>query len=172
MAENPFGNTASLSEYSDRYLKELDKFLEEARRNGVWFFSGVPINADTPDWTIMTFGYTKDNEIQTYMPLWSNPADGLSLAMHIEGPELQSVPFDLFANSIMENPRPGVVAAINPVVRNGKPKPNGETPIGIIPPVLIPFNILLAIYRGDNATTFSTELTGWIVRSKTAVYDF
>ena len=172
MVENPFGERVTLAEYSDKYLKELDRFLQEVKDNGVWVFSVEPITAENPNWTILTFGYEDANEVKVYMPMWSSPADGMSLALHINGPELQSVPFELFANVIMENPRPGLVAAINPVVRNGKKKPNGESSVGLIPPLLIPFEILLAVYRGNTATSFSAELAGWIMRSKNAIYDF
>lgn len=169
--ENPFGNNVTISEYSDKYLKELDRFLAEAQENGVWVFPIRPINEDTTDWTILMFGMESNEDIRGYMPMWSNPAEGLAMSLHIDGPSLQSIPLSVFANVIMSNPKPGIVAALNPVVRNGKPDESGSPSIGVVPPLLIPFDLLLAIYQGKDVHTFSTELAAWILASKSVTYD-
>lgn len=170
--ENPFGNNVTISEYSDRYLKELDRFITEAKENGVWVFPIRPITEDTSDWTILMFGLESSEGIKGYMPMWSNPAEGLAMSLHIDGPSLQSVPLEMFASVIMENPKPGIVAALNPVVRNGKPDAEGRPSIGVIPPLLIPFDILLAVYNGIDTKNFSAELATWILASKSVTYDF
>ena len=170
--ENPFGNNVTISEYSEKYLKELDRFISEAEENGVWIFPIRPITEDTDDWTILMFGLDDTEEVRGYMPMWSNPAEGLAMSMHIDGPALQSIPLEMFAQVIMTSPKPGIVAALNPVIRNGKPDAQGNQPIGVIPPLLIPFDILLAVYRGIDVRSFSAELAAWILASKSVKYDF
>lgn len=170
--ENPFGNNITIIEYSEKYMKELDRFIQEAKENGVWVFPISPISEDTTSWSIMMFGIENNAGIRGYMPMWSNPADGLAMSLHIDGPALQSVPLDFFEQVIMGNPKPGIVAALNPVVRNGKPDKEGQAAIGVIPPVLIPFEILFAVYRGVDHRAFSAELAAWISVSKSVTYDF
>jgi hypothetical protein len=169
--ENPFGNNVTISEYSDKYLQELDRFIGEARETGVWVFPSNQITAESTDWTILMVALDNNVGVKGYMPMWSSPAEGLAMSLHIDGPALQSVPLDFFIQVILDNPKPGIVAAINPVIRNGKLDEAGNQPIIVIPPVLIPFDILLAIYKGLDIREFSAELASWILASKSLTYD-
>lgn len=170
--ENPFGSNLTITEYSEKYMKELDRFIQEAKENGVWVFPIHPIDAETKSWPIMMFGLDNNAGLRGYMPIWSSPAEGLSLSMHIDGPSLQSIPLDAFIDVMMEDRKPGIVAALNPVIRNGKPDANGKPSIGVVPPILLPFEILFAVYKGIDHKEFASDLAFWISASHSITYDF
>lgn len=170
--EHPSGiRKADIIEYSTKYLKELDRFFSEVKENGLWILPLSPITEAENGWSIMMIGQESSQGVQGYMPMWSNPADALSLSMHIEGPQIQSIPFDMFVQVIKDNPKPGIVAGLNPIMVNSK-KENGEVTVGTLPLILIPFPLLFEAYKGEQSSNFSTELAPWILASKSAFDNF
>lgn len=170
MMENPFGHNITELEYTNKYMNALDQFFEEAKSNGVWFYATESLDEATGTFSVISF---RTPGLSGYMPVWSSPADALSIGLHIQGPVLQSVPLDFFDENIMSKAAGDMIAAPNPAVRNSKrTTSNGDPAVGLLPPVMIPIPMMHQIYTGKREDNFTRNMAVWVTLSQNTVHEF
>lgn len=170
MMENPFGYNLTELEYTNKYMAALDKFFEEAKSNGVWFYAPQSLDPATGTFSVISF---RTPGLSGYMPIWSSPADALSLGLHIQGPVLQSVPLSYFDDNIMSAATADMIAAPNPAVRNSRhTNDNGDPAVGLLPPVMIPLTMMHQIHSGARDSNFARNMAVWVTLSQNTVHEF
>lgn len=170
MIEHPFGHNISEMEYTNKYMESLDKFFEEAKSNGVWFYATESMDNQTGRFSIISFSTPG---LSGYLPFWSSPADALSLGLHIGSPVLQSVPLSFFDDNIMSKASSEIIGAPNPVIRDSKRlNSDGNPTVGLVPPVMLPLNMMHQIYTGKREENFARNMAVWVTLSHNAVHEF
>lgn len=170
MIEHPFGHNISEMEYTNKYMNALDRFFEEAKSNGVWFYATESMDNQTGRFSIISFSTPG---LSGYLPFWSSPADALSLGIHIGDPILQSVPLNFFDENIMSKAANDIIGAPNPVIRNSKrANKNGNPAVGLVPPVMIPLNMMHQIHASERDENFARNMAVWVTLSHNAVHEF